>query len=180
MSEKPKRSWSQFRLSTAVVIFVVGGALLLGSISAIGRTREAAHRSESGRIMNAVGKAMLMYADVPTFNNSNPVHLGDLYPYYVADTRCFVRPGWESQEAGYIYIPGSTPGDSSNIVLYENPPESQAKAGRNVLLGSTDDVFMSEDEFQTRLKQTAASLKAKGIEMKPEPVKPAEIAKKRF
>ena len=148
--------------------------------SALSRAREAAHSSASGRIMNALGKAMLMYADVPSFNKSYPVHLGDLYRDYVSDYRCFVRPGWESQEACYIYIPGSTPDDTSNFVLYENPPESQANAGRNVLLGSTDDVFMSEDEFQTRLKQTAASLKAKGIEMKLEPVKHADITKKRF
>ena len=79
-----------------------------------------------------------------------------------------------------MYIPGSTSDDQSNIVIYENPPESDAHAGRNILLGSTNDIFVSEEEFQARLQVTAAILKAKGIEMKPEPVKHTEIAKKRF
>ena len=121
---------------------------------------------------------MLMYYDVPAYN-CYPAHLADLYPDYISSLWVFIRPGLSAEDAGYVYIPGSTPADATNIVLYENLPEPFARTGRNVLLASSNDEFLSEAEFQIRLKQTEANLKAKGIEMKHEPVKAADV-KKRF
>ena len=99
MSDQSKRLQAQ--IITAVVVFLVVCTLLFWALTAIGRAREAACSSASARIMNALGKAMLMYADVPAFKKSYPMHLGDLYRDYVSDYRCFIRPGWEGQEAGY-------------------------------------------------------------------------------
>jgi hypothetical protein len=179
IEDKPKRQHFQFSLITFVLFIVVGtGLLFLIVLPAIGRAREAARSSNSARNMNALGKTMLMYYEIPA-NNCYPAHLEDLYRDYVPDWRVFIRPGFSEEDAGYVYIPGSSPADATNIVLYENVPEQLARNGRNVLFASTNDEFLSESEFQIRLKQTEANLKSKGIEMKIEPVKAAD-AKKRY
>ncbi|MCK6472600.1 MAG: DUF3352 domain-containing protein [Planctomycetes bacterium] len=162
---------------TTVSVAAVGAGLLLPVLA---RARESARRSSSMSNLSQMGKAMAMYSMDQGRQGKFPPTAADLYPDYVRDARVFLRPGWSQlHPAHYMYIPGSEQEDGITVVAFENPPEDQFGDGRNVLVAAGSVEWMSNDEFANALRETAAVLMKKGIEMKPVPIVYEEIIRKK-
>ncbi len=145
----------------------------------LARAREAARRAGGANNMSQMGKALIMYADVPEHKGAFPADLMEIFPDYAMDPRLFQNPRFKDEDAGFVYISGSTPDDAMNIVIYDNVPEGQVSAGRNVLRAAGSVEWEDERDFRTDLAKTETALKAKGVEMKPQPVSHAEVLKKK-
>jgi type II secretory pathway pseudopilin PulG len=160
-------------LMTVAVVGIAAGLVL----PVLGRSREAARRASSANNLGQMGKAMIMFADVPA-NAEYPKDPADLYPDYVADPRIFKNPRFADQDVGYIYIPGSSPNDAMTMVAFENVPVGDTN-GRNILLGAGSVEWRDEGSFQEELKKTEEALKANGIEIKQIPISQKAIAEKK-
>ena len=158
-----------------VSVAVIGMAAAI-ALPVLARARQSARRVSNANNLSQLGKALIMYADVPQ-NAEYPADASELYPDYATDVRMFSNADFPKEDVGYIYIPGSLPREdfARNVVMYENIPEDHVSKGRNVLFASGTVEFVEEAEFQELLKQTAANLKKEEREFKQVPLSRAKI-----
>jgi hypothetical protein len=153
-----------------VILGVLGAGFLLPLLQ---RGHRSTGRNASANNLAQIGKALMMYSDVPSNNGLLPASLNALFPNFIADAKVFLNPREESfrekvdsQRAArsdvsiidYAYEPGLNINDSTDIVAYEMVPVS---GGRNVLVIGGSVEYVAEPEFQKRLTDQRARLDAK-------------------
>ena len=161
-----------------LVMIAVVGIAAAAVLPVLSRARDAAQRASSANNLGQMGKALIMYSDVPAHDGKYPQDPADLYPDYIADARIFSNPRFKGQDVGYIYIASSTPDDAMNIVAFENVSAGSVQ-GRNILLAVGSVEWRDENSFQEELKKTEEALKAKGAAMKQVPISFKQIAGKK-
>jgi hypothetical protein len=169
-THEPPQTFEHALLVVAVLALLGAGVYFFVLPAAAPRS---GRRTSSASNLNQIGKALMMYSDVPSNNGSLPASLDALFPMYVADQKVFLNPRDESfrdkvakQQAtrnsvsiiDYAYEPGLDINDATDIVAYEKVP---IVGGRNVLVIGGSVEYVEEPEFQKRLAEQRARLAAK-------------------
>jgi len=120
-------------------------------------------------------KCCHLYSDVMQNQGKFPPRLEDLAGDYVKDPMCFVCPRAKLHTQGkggvvavcdYVYLPGSTPVDATNIVIFCPKKNHDGKYIYAIGAGSVE--MRSEQHFRRELRQTVARLNM-NLKLPPKP-----------
>ncbi len=155
----PHRNIAKFVMAAVLVLGVV---FILGMLaSTIRKKKENQSRTQCRSNLSQIGKALLMYADVPTSLGRFPEKLEDLYPEYIKDERVFKSPlvpeGQHRKGRGnvkycdYFYVPGHTDTHGTSGIAFG--PKTPSGNGRNLLLGAGSVEWIDFRNFGKRIIQ---------------------------
>jgi hypothetical protein len=116
---------------------------------ALAKQAEETRRVYSANNLHQIGVMLMLYESDPS-HGGYPAELSALD---ISDPRLLINPRFPQLKPGYIYVPGVSSQDATRIIAYDNVPDDQAAAGRNVLLADGSVLWLSGEEFKKYLKE---------------------------